>query len=142
MAVIKFPGRGNAVRKADDPSRACLQDEDEGDAAYGYGDGPVHDDNELGCEDVPTAPPYAPQARNRRLSPAELLARSLPGAALHRGRLTPTDVMAQALSPIAGTTSRDFLQQSFWEIWLQHQDYLKKKVSTSWNAAGRNPTTS
>lgn len=142
MAVIKFPGRGNAVHKADDPSRACLPEADGGDEAYGYEDGPVHDDNELGCEDVPMATSYAPQGRSRRVSPADLLARSLGGTSLHRRRLTPADVIAQALSPMAGTASREFLQQSFWEIWLQHHDYLKKKASTSWNGAARNPTTS
>lgn len=82
--------------------------------------------------------------RNGRLSPADVIARSLFPVGHVRSRsgpgpTSPVDVIAQALCPTMRDSAQDLLKQSFWQVWLQHRDYLKKKAFIFWTATARMP---
>ncbi|HEX8989190.1 MAG TPA: hypothetical protein VF816_14625 [Rhodocyclaceae bacterium] len=146
MGVIRFPHRGNAVRRAEEDFREPSFDsrDTEGDEArYPLGDDLPAPPEELRCEEAPAAAARAAVRTGRRPSPADILAQSVaPGPGSRRPRLTPAQVLAQSLSPAPAAASPEFLQQSFWEIWLQHRAYLKKKACTFSTSAARRPTTS
>lgn len=138
MNILRFPGRSAAMRREDDEFADARPDEDEA-PCHADGENPFFRDEP--AADIPAAPTRPPRRSARRLSPAEILAGSIAGA--HGARLTPAQVIAQAMTSSARTVSPlEHLQQSFWQIWLQHQDYLKKKVSIFWIAAARTLKTS
>lgn len=85
-----------------------------------------------------------PRRKARRPSAAEIIARSMsPSSRAGDMASLPTasEIMAQALCPPGHGFSSELLSQSFWQLWLQHQDYLKKKAFIFSIGTARTPRT-
>lgn len=116
------------------------------------GDAPCRSGSESACLDYgaedPGLPPGGkfagePRRKSGRRSPADVIAGSLfsgaPRSASNSVPVTPADVIAQALYPPMRDSAQELLKQSFWQVWLQHRDYLKKKAFIFWIDIARMP---
>lgn len=133
MTVMRFPNRRNTPRfEEHEPD-----DDGAGFDPYAAGEeGPYADEPPL--PEAPrrnartASPPRQPRADRRAPTPLEILAGALlppgrPGNGTPRPAPNPAAVIAQSLYPSLHGATQELLQQSFWQVWLQHRDYLKKK---------------
>jgi RNA polymerase sigma factor (sigma-70 family) len=141
MNVIKFPGRWKAPDQAEahdppTPSHSHTH-------PHGYGQETAYT-SELESEyaDYGAERPYPspPNSRNgkpvqkpkKTLSPAAIIARSLgPPGSFHNPASqpprTPVEVIAGSLNPAGLGSTEELLRHSFWQVWLKHHEYLRKK---------------
>lgn len=138
MSVVRFPKQG-ACRQ-----RTAEGADDDVDSELGADDEtiPGHGDDESGFPDLgagcpgPFDVPFPgkPRQKKRRLSATAIIAHSLSPSS-HGGGAAPlpsaVDIMARAFCPSGQQSTPELLRQSFWQVWLQHHDYLKKKAFTS-----------
>jgi hypothetical protein len=138
MSVVRFPKQGACRQRT---AEGC---DDEVDSELGADDDtiPCHGDDESGFPDhgaacpAPFGGPFLgkPRQKKRRLSATAIIAHSL-SPSNHTGGAAPlpsaVDIMARALCPSGQESTPELLRQSFWQVWLQHHDYLKKKASIS-----------
>lgn len=134
MSVIKFPGRRKTTTGPDTTPH------ERGDTPYreDYGqEAPYFSEAEPGYGDYGAERPYPPHPAPSRpksrktLSPAEAIAQSLNPAGFRGGRQqpprSPAEIIAQSLNPPGFAPAEELLRHSFWQVWLQHHDYLRKK---------------
>jgi hypothetical protein len=151
MSVIRFPGRRRLPQYVEEEVAGYGAESDPfADGATPCSSGSESADLDYGAED-PGLPPgekftRKPRQKNGRRSPADVIARSLFPAGHARGAsnpvpATPADIIAQALYPSMRDSAQDMLKQSFWQVWLQHRDYLKKKAFIFWTGIARMPRT-
>jgi RNA polymerase sigma-70 factor (ECF subfamily) len=129
MTVMRFPNRRSAAQ--------FVEHEPDDDGAsfdpFAAGeDGPYTDEPPL--PETPrrnaraAPPPRQPRAGQRAPTPLEILAGALhPSDSAARPATNPAAVIAQSLYPSLHGATQELLRQSFWQVWLQHRDYLKKK---------------
>jgi RNA polymerase sigma factor (sigma-70 family) len=138
MNVIKFPGRLRDLGYSEEGQ----SEQGEGEYQDHYDDAPYHEEFEQGypphdltypnvtskrkTSDKSTRPPKG------RISPAEIIARSLHPTssfddAPRPSPKTPVEVIAGSLNRTGLGSGSDILNQSFWLVWLQHREYLRKK---------------
>lgn len=137
MNVMRFPNRRNAALAEESDSDDYSAEFD----PFPGEEEPVFRDPRTGTrssrEPVRHNPPAAPIPRpagqpRRHLTPVEILAGALrpadrTGAAGSRSVPSPAAVIAQSLYPSLHGATQELLLQTFWQVWLQHRDYLKKK---------------
>ncbi len=137
MNVIKFPGRRRA------PQEAEYDDAEWTEGAYSQGYGQEIPDTsirESEYADYGAERPYPPNKSTRQsspkpkkgLSPADIIARSLGGSNSFLGTAgnpskTPVEIIAESLHPPGLGPTEDLLKYSFWQVWMKHQEYLRKK---------------
>lgn len=147
MSVIGFPKQKSAARHemedfADHGGESEF-DADDNQVSDRHHGKSIYPDYDSDYRSPPVKPlGLKPRQTKRRLTPAEVLVRSLlpsVGDMPNTAPTTPADVLANAMFPVEIGSAQELLRQSFWRVWLQHRDYLKKKVTTSWTAIARTP---
>jgi RNA polymerase sigma factor (sigma-70 family) len=139
MAVIRFPLRRDNFQESeiDNPAASDGAYQSwEGSEFEGGGGSETHY-NTYGSEvygergNYPPPRPSAKSARRKGPSPAQIIAQSLgPASPFNRAAKparTPTDVISQSLNRTGYGASEELLAYSFWQVWMEHQEYLRKK---------------
>jgi len=131
MKVISFPNLRNAAHTDDEYEDPTLDGDDQ-EAFYDTSNTATPPNRNTSTK------AFAHQAkpRPRRPTPTDILANALSpphrsSGSARMSRATPAEVIASALYPSLYSATQELLRRSFWDIWLQHSDYLKKKAFTS-----------
>lgn len=64
---------------------------------------------------------------NRTPTPAEIIAQSLGTHKPGNRAPTPVEIIAQSLQPSSFGVSDGLLASSFWQCWMEHEEYLRRK---------------
>ncbi|MCK9397470.1 MAG: RNA polymerase sigma factor [Methylobacter sp.] len=134
MVVIKFPLRSEHFQETETDSPAA-------DGSYQFRDGAEFEGNleseswhdTYGSGDhlsLRGKPPKNP-GRKKGLSPTQIIAQSLgPSSPMHTVKKrtpTPAEIIAQSLQPQSLGGGAELLGDSFWQGWMEHEEYLRRK---------------
>jgi len=130
MVVIKFPIRNEHFHESDDPSTDY--------SPYQFKDGNELEDNpesefwhDAYGNSEKHSPPKKPSEQKKSLSPTQIIAQSLgtsrSGHTTKKRTPTPAEIIAQSLQPKNFAVSGELLHDTFWQGWIEHEEYLRKK---------------
>lgn len=127
MAVIKFPLRHENFQEteADSPSEGAYQywEGAEFEGATGI-EARRYDGG--GTQQTPKT-----NTRKKTPSPAQIIAQSIrpakPTQSPHKSKPSAAAIIANALQPTNFALAEGLLEHSFWQAWIEHEEYLRRK---------------